>query len=360
MVTAFVSQTACFFSFVTIALREFFLQLPSQGFSKLWAHCKGMFSLIVLLDQRSVGPWRAVWSPMSQTMIYSAVKLDESPPSTINDIFISLCTMDDNLLESTTEESVVASTVVTMEEQPAAQVLPSKSCIARVHADLKTLMRNPIDGIFVTPDEVKVDRCHALIIGPQDTPYEGGFFYFVLDFPHDYPFNPPKVILQTTGGGTVRFNPNLYACGKVCLSILGTWSGPTWSPVQTIGSVLLSIQSLMNSTPCRNEPGYEDASFDMNKHYNHCIRHETLRVAVLEMLEWSTANIESMVFPLPPVLAKLIQSIFLDQVEVHLYLCEEYSFLNGRDFQHPFGHLKGKFAFDALQRRIREKEKLFA
>ena len=23
----------------------------------------------------------------------------------------------------------------------------------------------------------------------------------------------------------MRFNPNLYNCGKVCLSLLGTWSG---------------------------------------------------------------------------------------------------------------------------------------
>lgn len=36
-----------------------------------------------------------------------------------------------------------------------------------------------------------------------------------------------QVNLQTTGKGTVRFNPNLYNCGKVCLSLLGTslnWS----------------------------------------------------------------------------------------------------------------------------------------
>jgi len=30
---------------------------------------------------------------------------------------------------------------------------------------------------------------------------------------------------MTTGKGTVRFNPNLYNCGKVCLSLLGTWRG---------------------------------------------------------------------------------------------------------------------------------------
>ena len=39
--------------------------------------------------------------------------------------------------------------------------------------------------------------------------------------------------MQTTGQGTVRFNPNLYNCGKVCLSLLGTWqgaAGETWDP----------------------------------------------------------------------------------------------------------------------------------
>jgi hypothetical protein len=40
----------------------------------------------------------------------------------------------------------------------------------------------------------------------------------------------PQVQFLTTGGGTVRFNPNLYNCGKVCLSLLGTWAGPSWQP----------------------------------------------------------------------------------------------------------------------------------
>jgi ubiquitin-protein ligase len=32
-----------------------------------------------------------------------------------------------------------------------------------------------------------------------------------MHFPHDYPWRPPKVKLETTDGDTVRFNPNLYA-----------------------------------------------------------------------------------------------------------------------------------------------------
>ena len=62
----------------------------------------------------------------------------------------------------------------------------------------------------------------------------------------DYPQVPPQVCFLTTGGGTVRFNPNLYPCGKVCLSLLGTWAGPSWVPGQsTLLQVLVSIQSLI-------------------------------------------------------------------------------------------------------------------
>ena len=69
-------------------------------------------------------------------------------------------------------------------------------------------------------------QLHALITGPFDTPYEGGLFHFVIRFPPNYPLVPPRVAFMTTGGGTVRFNPNLYRNGKVCLSILGWGAWP--------------------------------------------------------------------------------------------------------------------------------------
>ena len=68
---------------------------------------------------------------------------------------------------------------------------------------------------------IHVSQLHALITGPFDTPYEGGLFHFVIRFPPNYPLVPPRVAFMTTSGGTVRFNPNLYRNGKVCLSILG-------------------------------------------------------------------------------------------------------------------------------------------
>ena len=80
--------------------------------------------------------------------------------------------------------------------------------------------------------------------------------------PSDYPNRAPKVNLATTGGGTVRFNPNLYNCGKVCLSLLGTWQGEqgeAWQPkTSTLLQVFISVQALiLVPDPFFNEPGYE-------------------------------------------------------------------------------------------------------
>ena len=65
-------------------------------------------------------------------------------------------------------------------------------------------------------------------VRPTDTPYTGGVYEFDILFPvkpPGYPSIPPKVKFRTTGAGSVRFNPNLYNDGKVCLSLLGTWDG---------------------------------------------------------------------------------------------------------------------------------------
>jgi ubiquitin-conjugating enzyme E2 Z len=133
----------------------------------------------------------------------------------------------------------------------------------------------------------------AFIVGPSDTPYEYGFFEFAIRIGSDYPVKPPKVDAKTTNHGRCRFNPNIYAAGKVCLSILGTWAGEKpgeeWSPAQGVESILISIQSLMSNNPYENEPGYENCKSKEDKKLNeaYCakIRHETIRIAVIQKLE---------------------------------------------------------------------------
>ncbi|KAL4806325.1 ubiquitin-conjugating enzyme/RWD-like protein [Aspergillus unguis] len=147
-------------------------------------------------------------------------------------------------------------------------------------------------SIAVTYNESDIRNIRAIILGPPETPYQYGLFEFTIKFGKDYPARPPSVRAVTTNSGACRFSPNLYAGGKVCLSILGTWTGERgeqWSSAQGLESVLISIQSLMSSNPYENEPGYENATSDTDKghmkHYKAKIRHETIRIAVIQPLE---------------------------------------------------------------------------
>ena len=117
----------------------------------------------------------------------------------------------------------------------------------RLASEAASCQKNlPLDlssSCFVRVDENRIDHWHALISGPEDTPYEGGCFIFDIVCGPDYPNAAPKVLLFTTGGGTVRFNPNLYNCGKVCLSLLGTWHGEGWMvpTAANFGSTILQV-----------------------------------------------------------------------------------------------------------------------
>ncbi|KDQ09442.1 hypothetical protein BOTBODRAFT_137755 [Botryobasidium botryosum FD-172 SS1] len=146
-------------------------------------------------------------------------------------------------------------------------------------------------GIWVRVDEVRNDAIKAMIAGPEGTPYEGGLFEFDCFIPLDYPNSPPKVNIHTTAGGQVRFNPNLYADGKVCLSLLGTWEGrpeEQWSPTSTILQVLVSIQSMIfNETPFFNEPGYgrADATDRRSIAYNKQVVLQNVRWAMVDWMK---------------------------------------------------------------------------
>jgi ubiquitin-conjugating enzyme E2 Z len=149
-----------------------------------------------------------------------------------------------------------------------------------------------IAAIAVACRDVDVRNVKALVMGPHETPYEFGFFEFAIRFHKEYPSKSPTVVCATTNGGRCRFNPNVYSNGKVCLSILGTWRGERgeeWSSAQGLESILLSIQSLLSSNPYENEPGFEDANEESDKNaqkdYVQKIRHETLRISVIQRLE---------------------------------------------------------------------------
>uniref|UniRef100_G1LEK4 Ubiquitin-conjugating enzyme E2 Z n=1 Tax=Ailuropoda melanoleuca TaxID=9646 RepID=G1LEK4_AILME len=214
-----------------------------------------------------------------------------------------------------------------------------------LYRDIMSIYKEPPPGMFVVPDTVDMTKIHALITGPFDTPYEGGFFLFVFRCPPDYPIHPPRVKLMTTGNNTVRFNPNFYRNGKVCLSILGTWTGPAWSPAQSISSVLISIQSLMTENPYHNEPGFEQERHPGDsKNYNECIRHETIRVAVCDMMEGKC--------PCPEPLRGVMEKSFLEYYDFYEVACKDRLHLQGQTMQDPFGEKRGHFDYQSLLMRL--------
>lgn len=168
----------------------------------------------------------------------------------------------------------------------------SNHSIIRITRELSDLQKSTDLSLAVACRDVDVRNVKAIIIGPPDTPYEFGFFEFSVKFGRDYPGKAPAVTATTTNGGRCRFNPNIYAGGKVCLSILGTWRGERgeeWSSAQGLESILISIQSLMSSNPYENEPGFETANDEGDKKnqkdYVAKIRHEALRITIIQRLE---------------------------------------------------------------------------
>lgn len=136
-------------------------------------------------------------------------------------------------------------------------------------------------GIWYCMDDTDITRGRALIKGPPDTPYEGCLLMFSIQFPSDYPFSPPKVLFLTSDGRT-RFHPNLYVEGKVCLSILGTFSGPSWSGTQSVSSVLLSILAILDNNPLCHEPAYASGSLLDARHrdYAEFVEHQMINLMI--------------------------------------------------------------------------------
>ncbi|KAM1343471.1 hypothetical protein PS2_007603 [Malus domestica] len=152
---------------------------------------------------------------------------------------------------------------------------PPKNWAKRIQEEWKILEKDLPDTIFVRAYETRMDLLRAVIIGAEGTPYHDGLFFFDVCFPSGYPNVPPNVYYHSGG---LRLNPNLYNCGKVCLSLLNTWSGnknEKWLPgVSTMLQVLVSIQGLiLNTKPYFNEPGCasmngSEAGEKMSEEYN--------------------------------------------------------------------------------------------
>jgi len=161
----------------------------------------------------------------------------------------------------------------------------------RVLSDLKECQKGlGGSGIYVHYDDDNLRKVWVVITGAKGTPYEDTPMFFEFEFPDMYPMVPPKGKF-CTGDSKTRFNPNLYVEGKICLSILGTWEGPSWTPVMTLLTVINSICALvMNEEPLRNEPGWEQAAEKDIQEYNQVVEYRSLCVGLVQQLRSTHQN----------------------------------------------------------------------
>ncbi|XP_024394860.1 probable ubiquitin-conjugating enzyme E2 23 isoform X2 [Physcomitrium patens] len=140
-----------------------------------------------------------------------------------------------------------------------AQATSQRRWARKIQSEWSILEKNLPDTIYVRVYEERMDLLRAVILGAPGTPYHDGLFVFDLYLPPEYPHTPPQAYYHSGG---LRLNPNLYENGKVCLSLLNTWTGKgteVWDPQESsILQVLVSIQGLvLNTKPYFNEAGYD-------------------------------------------------------------------------------------------------------
>lgn len=109
--------------------------------------------------------------------------------------------------------------------------------IQRLSKELDDMNKSPPENCSAGPVGDNLSHWTGTIVGPLDSPYNGGLFEVKIEFPGDYPFKPPRVMFTTP-----IFHCNINREGDICLDILKD----DWSPALTISKVLLSICSLMD------------------------------------------------------------------------------------------------------------------
>ncbi|EME82351.1 uncharacterized protein MYCFIDRAFT_154883 [Pseudocercospora fijiensis CIRAD86] len=114
----------------------------------------------------------------------------------------------------------------------------------RLQKEIADILKDPQSGIRITSPQGSSDitdftHFKGHFRGPPDTPYEGGKYEIDIRITSEYPFKPPEMRFITR-----IWHPNVSSqTGAICLDTLST----AWSPVLTLKSALISLQSLLSS-----------------------------------------------------------------------------------------------------------------
>ncbi|KAJ8977923.1 hypothetical protein NQ317_002897 [Molorchus minor] len=111
------------------------------------------------------------------------------------------------------------------------------SATSRLKQDYLRLKRDPVPYITAEPLPTNILEWHYVVCGPENSPYEGGYYHGKLVFPREFPFKPPSIYMITPNG---RFKTNK----KLCLSI-SDFHPDTWNPAWSVSTILTGLLSFM-------------------------------------------------------------------------------------------------------------------
>ena len=96
----------------------------------------------------------------------------------------------------------------------------------------------PLNGIRYLPqEEEQLGEIHAEIRGPEDTPYESGYFTVKLTLTKSFPEQPPRGVFLTK-----IFHPNVsQPAGDICVNTLKK----DWKPTLGLAHVLQVVRCLL-------------------------------------------------------------------------------------------------------------------
>ncbi|XP_077492014.1 ubiquitin-conjugating enzyme E2 Z-like [Amblyomma americanum] len=226
---------------------------------------------------------------------------------------------------------------------------PSPMCLLRLKQELANMKAKPMQGVFISSDDNDASTIHALMIGPPDTPYEGGFFHFVIKCTRDYATKPPRVHLSTPGAEGVQLNADINDAGLVWLKMLGTFRGDSWNCSYTVSTVLLAIQGVINKD-CGIENAKREHAVARHRDY---VEHETIRVVVCDAVEDCFKD-ES---KYPTSFKHVVLEKFLEFHSKYEDLVKNRLPANGYEMKSYLGAIMGTYEYQRLLARLQELRK---
>lgn len=247
----------------------------------------------------------------------------QAAPPTQEPVSVKASAKSEENLEGIDQQLLPFDVVETVEQHYYKEKEPGKNISKlanRIVQEWDLLKKNLPEGVYVRVFEDRMDLLKFLVVGPKGTPYWDCVFMFDIYLPSDYPHAPP--LLHYYSFNNSKLNPNLYQDGRVCISLLGTWSGrgsENWTPSSNILQLVTSVQGLIlgASFPYFLEAGYDKLKGTQQGEFQARLYNESSFLFALETIPVVMQN------P-PPIFEAIIRKHFHERGQHILDRCEAF------------------------------------